>query len=76
MSARRSIKLAENNGAKVAKIDKKGKEDDDEKEIDWNLCFICKTQGSEKFICHQMFNQSVQVKLIMIYLIVSKSFTT
>ena len=73
MSARRSIKLAENNGAKVAKIDKKGKEDDDEKEIDW---FICKTQGSEKFICHQMFNQSVQVKLIMIYLIVSKSFTT
>ena len=75
MSATRSIKLAENNGAKVAKTDKEGKEDD-EKEIDWNLCFICKTQGSEKFICHQMFNQSVQVKLIMIYLIVSKSFTT
>ena len=45
MSKRRSIKLAGNNGAKVAK---EGKEDDDEKEIDRNLYFICQTQGSEK----------------------------
>ena len=43
MSKRRSIKLAVNNGAKVAEVDKEGKEDDDEKEIDWNLCFICQT---------------------------------
>ena len=48
MSKRRSIKLAVNNGAKVAEVDKEGKEDDDEKEIDWNLCFICQTQESEK----------------------------
>ena len=45
MSKRRSIKLAGNNGAKVAK---EGKEDDDEKEIDRNLYFICQTQGSKK----------------------------
>ena len=45
MSKRRSIKLAGNIGAKVSK---EGKEDDDEKEIDRNLCFICQTQGSEK----------------------------
>ena len=47
MSKRRSIKLAGNNGAEVAKADKEGKEDDNEKDIDWNLCFICQTQGSE-----------------------------
>ena len=34
MSKRRSIKLVGNNEGKVAKIDKKGKEDDNEKEID------------------------------------------
>ena len=48
MSKRKSIKVAGNNGAKVAKLDKEGKEDDDEKEIDRNICFICQTQGSEK----------------------------
>ena len=47
MSKRRSIKLAGNNGAKVAKADKEGKEDGNEKYIDWNLCFIFQTQGSE-----------------------------
>ena len=48
MSKRKSIKVAGNNGAKVAKLDKEGKEDDDEKEVDRNICFICQTQGSEK----------------------------
>ena len=43
MSKRRSIKFAGNNGAKVAKVDKEGKEDDNEKETGWNLCLICQT---------------------------------
>ena len=47
MSKRRSIKLVGNNGAKVAKADKEGEEDDEE-EIDWELCFICQTEESEK----------------------------
>ena len=48
MSKRRSIKLAGNNRAKVTKVDKERKEDDDEKEIDRNLCFIFQNQRSEK----------------------------
>ena len=47
MSKRRSIKLVGNNGAKVAKSDKEGEEDDEE-EIDGELCFICQTEESEK----------------------------
>ena len=48
MSKRRSIKFAGNNGAKVAKVDKEGKEDDNEKETGWNLCLICQTHEWEK----------------------------
>lgn len=51
MSKRRSIKVVGDNGAKVAKADKEGEEDDeedDEEEIDWELCFICQTEESEK----------------------------
>ena len=35
---RRSIKLAGNNRVKVAKVDKVGKENENGKEIDWDLC--------------------------------------
>ena len=47
MYKRISIRHTENNGVKVAK----GKEDDNEKEIDWIVSFMCETQGSEKLQC-------------------------
>ena len=65
MSKRRSIKLAVNNGAKVAEVDKEGKEDDDEKEIGIYALFV-KLKDQRNFNHHQMLDESVGVKPIMI----------
>ena len=57
MSKRRSIKFAGNNEAKVAKVEKRGKEDDDE------TALFVKLKDQRNFNRHRILDQSVPLKM-------------